>query len=76
MSKVKEFIVLSIACLMFMLITGVAKANPVTEWFKTEWVKTVEFQKSSFADAKDQTENTKLKLQDLWNKVKDNVTQD
>jgi len=76
MSKVKEFIVLSIACLMFMLITGIAKANPVTEWFKTEWVKTVEFQKSSFADAKDQTENTKLKLQDLWNKVKDNVTQD
>jgi len=76
MSKVKEFIVLSVACLIFMLITGVAKANPVTEWFKTEWVKTVEFQKSSFADAKDQTENTKLKLQDLWNKVKDNVTQD
>ena len=76
MSKVKEFIVLSIACLMFMLITGIAKANPVTEWFKTEWVKTVEFQKSSFADAKDQTENTKLKLQDLRNKVKDNVTQD
>ena len=76
MSKVKEFIVLSIACLMFMLITGIAKANPVTEWFKTEWVKTVDFQKSSFADAKDQTENTKLKLQDLWNKVKDNVTQD
>jgi len=76
MSKVKEFIVLSVACLIFMLITGIAKANPVTEWFKTEWVKTVEFQKSSFADAKDQTENTKLKLQDLWNKVKDNVTQD
>tara|TARA_A200000159_G_C7054235_1_gene227534 strand:- start:284 stop:514 length:231 start_codon:yes stop_codon:yes gene_type:complete len=76
MSKLKEFIVMTVACLAFMLITGIAKANPVTEWFKTEWVKTVEFQKSSFADAKDQTENTKLKLQDLWNKVKDNVTQD
>ncbi len=71
-----EKIVGVLAILAFILITGVAKANPVTEWFKTEWVKTVEFQKSSFADAKDQTENTKLKLQDLWNKVKDNVTQD
>ena len=74
--KLKETIAITIGALAFMLITGVAKANPVTEWFKTEWVKTVEFQKSSFADAKDQTENTKLKLQDLWNKVKDNVTQD
>ena len=71
-----EKIVGVLAILAFILITGVAKANPVTEWFKTEWVKTVEFQKSSFADAKDQIENTKLKLQDLWNKVKDNVTQD
>jgi|TARA_B100001094_G_scaffold121618_1_gene117391 hypothetical protein len=74
--KLIDMISIGIIALAFMFITGAAKANPVTEWFKTEWVKTVEFQKSSFADAKDQTENTKLKLQDLWSKVKDNVTQD
>ena len=74
--KLIDMISIGIIALAFMFITGAAKANTVTEWFKTEWVKTVEFQKSSFADAKDQTENTKLKLQDLWSKVKDNVTQD
>ena len=76
MSKIKEILAITICALAFMLITGIAKANPVTEWFKTEWVKTVEFQKASFSDAKEQTENTKLKLQDLWSKVKENVTQD
>ena len=74
--KLKETIAIGIIALAFMFITGVAKANPVTDWFKTEWVKTVEFQKASFSDAKEQTENTKLKLQDLWSKVKENVTQD
>ena len=74
--KIKDMISIGIIALAFMFITGVAKANPVTDWFKTEWVKTVEFQKASFSDAKEQTENTKLKLQDLWSKVKENVTQD
>ena len=74
--KIIEIFTIGVVALAFMLITGVAKANPVTDWFKTEWVKTVEFQKASFSDAKEQTENTKLKLQDLWSKVKENVTQD
>jgi len=71
-----EKMVLVVACLAFMMITGIAKANPVTEWFKTEWVKTVEFQKESWEEGKEQVSNNKLQIQELWNKVKDNVTQD
>ena len=71
-----EKMFLVIACLSFMMITGIAKANPVTEWFKTEWVKTVEFQKESWEEGKEQVSNNKLQIQELWNKVKDNVTQD
>ena len=71
-----EKMFLVVACLSFMMITGIAKANPVTEWFKTEWVKTVEFQKESWEEGKEQVSNNKLQIQELWNKVKDNVTQD
>ena len=71
-----EKMVLVVACLAFMMVTGIAKANPVAEWFKTEWVKTVEFQKESWEEGKEQVSNNKLQIQELWNKVKDNVTQD
>jgi len=64
-----------IAILIFLMITGVAKANPIVDWFQAEKEKTIAFQQKSWQDAKDQTAQTKLKLQDLWNKVKDNVTQ-
>ena len=64
-----------LAILVFMLITGVAKANPIVDWFQAEKEKTIAFQQKGWQDAKDQTAQTKLKLQDLWNKVKDNVTQ-
>jgi len=64
-----------IAILIFLMITGVAKANPIVDWFQAEKEKTIAFQQDSWQDAKDQTAQTKLKLQDLWNKVKDNVTQ-
>jgi len=64
-----------ITILIFLMITGVAKANPIVDWFQAEKEKTIAFQQDSWQDAKDQTAQTKLKLQDLWNKVKDNVTQ-
>ena len=73
--KLKEMIAITICGLAFMLITGVAKANPVTDWFQAEKEKTITFQQKSWQDAKDQTAQTKLKIQELWNKVKDNVTQ-
>ena len=68
-----------IGILVFMLITGVAKANPVQQvsnWLSKEWVKTVEFQKESWAQAKEQNQKNKLYIQDLFNKVKNNVSQD
>ena len=52
MSKLKEFIVMTIACLAFMLITGIAKANQVTDWLTKEYNKTVEYQTKSWADSK------------------------
>ena len=49
----------------------------VTNWFQSEWVKTVEFQKESWAQGKEQLNKNKLYIQDLFNKmVKNNVAQD
>ena len=50
--------------------------NKITNWLKTEWVKTVEFQKENWAQGKEQLNKNKLYIQDLFAKVKDNVTQD
>ena len=71
-------VVMVLGILVFMLITGVAKANPVekvTNWLSKEWVKTVEFQKESWAQTKEQNQKNKLYIQDLFKKVKQNVTQ-
>ena len=76
MSKLKEFIVMTIACLAFMLITGIAKANPVTDWITSEKNKIVEYQTKSWADSKVQLANTKESILNLFNKAKDNATQD
>ena len=76
MSKLKEFIVLTIACLSFMLITGIAKANPILDWFNAEKTKTIEFQKKSWQSAKEQNAKTKETIVNLFSKVKQNVTQD
>ena len=50
--------------------------NKITNWLKTEWTKTIEFQKESWSDSKKQLNKNKLYIQDLFTKVKDNVTQD
>jgi lipopolysaccharide export system protein LptC len=70
-----EKIVGVLAILVFLLITGVAKANPVLNWFETEKEKTIAFQKQSWSNAKEQTANTKQSIMNLFNKVKTNVTQ-
>ena len=70
-----EKIVGVLAILAFLLITGVAKANPVLNWFETEKEKTIAFQKQSWSNAKEQTANTKQSIMNLFNKVKTNVTQ-
>jgi len=39
--KLKETIMIAIAGLIFMLVTGIAKANPVLNWFEAEKNKTI-----------------------------------
>ena len=73
--KLKETIMIAIAALAFMLITGVAKANPVLNWFENEKNKIVEYQTKSWADSKTQFAQTKQSILNLF-KSKKNVTQD
>ena len=73
--KLKETIMIAIAALAFMLITGVAKANPVLNWFENEKKKIVEYQTKSWADSKAQLANTKQSILNLF-KAKENATQD
>ena len=73
--KLKETIMIAIAALAFMLITGVAKANPVLNWFENEKNKIVEYQTKSWADSKVQLAQTKKSILNLF-KSKKNVTQD
>ena len=71
-----EKIVGVLAILAFILITGVAKANPVTDWITNEKNKIVEYQTKSWSDSKIQFAQTKQSILNLFNKAKDNVTQD
>jgi Na+/glutamate symporter len=73
--KLKETIMIAIAALAFMLITGVAKANPVTNWLTNEKNKIVEYQTKSWADSKVQFAQTKQSILNLFKSKKD-VTQD
>ena len=66
---------IAIAGLAFMLITGVAKANPITDWLTNEKNKIVEYQTKSWADSKTQLAQTKQSILNLF-KSKKNVTQD
>ena len=69
-----EKIVGVLAILAFILITGVAKANPVTNWLTNEKNKIVEYQTKSWADSKAQLTNTKESILNLFRKK--NATQD
>ena len=71
-----EKIVGVLAILAFLLITGVAKANPILDWLNAEKTKTIEFQKKSWESAKEQNAKTKETIVNLFTKVKQNVTQD
>ena len=70
-----EKIVGVLAILAFILITGVAKANPVTNWITNEKNKIVEYQTKSWADSKVQFAQTKKSILNLF-KSKKNATQD
>ena len=74
--KIIEIFTIGVVALAFMLITGVAKANPITNWLTNEKNKIVEYQTKSWADSKVQLAQTKESIVNLFNKAKDNVTQD
>ena len=74
--KLKETIMITIAALAFLLITGIAKANPVVNWFEAEKNKTIEYQKKSWENSKTQLAQTKQSILNLFKKVTSNVSQD
>ena len=51
--KLKETIMIAIAGLIFMLVTGIAKANPVLNWFENEKQKTIEYQTKVWSKSKE-----------------------
>jgi|TARA_B100000900_G_C20168464_1_gene548795 hypothetical protein len=69
--KAIDIIAVTVAALIFMLVTGIAKANPVdkiTNWLSNEKTKIVEYQTKSWADSKEQLANTKQSILNLFKK--------
>jgi len=69
--KAIDMIAVAVAALIFMLVTGVAKANPVdtiTEWLSNEKTKIVEYQTESWEKGKVQLANTKQSILNLFKK--------
>ena len=69
--KAIDIIAVTVAALIFMLVTGIAKANPVdkiTNWLFNEKIKIVEYQTKSWADSKEQLANTKQSILNLFKK--------
>ena len=73
--KLKETIMIAISALAFMLITGIAKANPVTNWLTNEKNKIVEYQTNNWEKGKVQLANTKQSILNLFKSNK-NESQD
>lgn len=72
--KTIDIIAVTVAALIFMLVTGIAKANPVdkiTNWLSNEKTKIVEYQTKSWADSKEQLANTKQSILNLFKKDKE-----
>jgi Na+(H+)/acetate symporter ActP len=76
MWDIKSIMLFICSVLVIILISVKANANPVVNWFETEKNKTIEYQKNSWANGKEQLANTKQSILNLFYKVKENVTQD
>ena len=67
-------IAVAVAALIFMLVTGIAKANPVdtiTEWLSNEKTKIVKYQTENWKKGKVQLANTKQSILNLFKKDKE-----
>ena len=60
---------------VILISMSMASANPVYNWFETEKNKTIEFQKKSWADGKQQLAQTKQSILNLFKKVTNNDSQ-
>ena len=72
--KLKETIAITIGALAFLLITGVAKANPVQtigNWLSNEKTKIVKYQTENWEKGKTQLANTKQTILNLFKGNKD-----
>ena len=76
MWNMKKSLLFAIALVAVILISmNWASANPVYNWFETEKNKTIEFQKKSWADGKQQLAQTKQSILNLFKKVTSNDSQ-
>ena len=67
-------IAVAVAGLIFMLVTGIAKANTVdtiTEWLSNEKTKIVKYQTENWEKGKVQLANTKQSILNLFKKDKE-----
>jgi hypothetical protein len=72
--KAVDMIAVAVAALIFMLVTGIAKANPVdtiTEWLSNEKTKIVKYQTENWEKGKVQLANTKQSILNLFKKDKE-----
>ena len=60
---------------VFIFMATDAKAEE-QNWFQKEWSEIVEFQKVNWQQGKDQLADNKLQIQNLFQKVKEYVSQD
>ena len=63
---------------IYLLSWSIARAeeNKVTNWLQNEWNEIVTFQQVNWQQGKDQFANNKLQIQNLFQKVKEYVSQD
>ena len=63
---------------IYLLSWSIARAeeNKVTNWLQNEWNEIVTFQQVNWQQGKDQLVNNKLQIQNLFQKVKEYVSQD
>ena len=76
MNNLQKLGVVGVMLTSLYMVNDAHAENKVTDWFQKEWNATVEFQKESWAQGKEQLNNNKLYIQDLFKKVKSYVAQD
>ena len=69
-----SYISLAVIVAVFIFMATDAKAEE-QNWFQKEWTEIKEYQQSNWQKGKDQLANNKVQIQNLFNKVKNYVSQ-